>query len=298
MNMALMHILFIAIVISTANAKEGDFPSLDCKAENLGQYGQQSLLECVIKNPKEDTSILMVSWKKGSRTLLLFRNGAIQLQEPGFLFAQASWNASNMNVSLLITNTAVAHQGRYKCDVMTNNSPPPTELIKISLKVTAKYSKPTLTLKTDGTLTCASNGGYPEGQLRWSNERSAKLPNDPQTQATQTNSGLFQLSSKLVVGKESSVSDFTCSVFNASGGREEESQFQVKDEPKTEEQRKELDTATKIVAPVVVIGSLIAGLLLALLIYRRRSQSGHVGVPTSDEVMMEEGDDKYPDNTA
>lgn len=34
-----------------------------------------------------------------------------------------------------------------------------------------------------------------------------------------------------------------------------------------------LDEPSKIVAPVVVIGSLIVGMLLALLVYRRRSQS-------------------------
>lgn len=39
------------------------------------------------------------------------------------------------------------------------------------------------------------------------------------------------------------------------------------------ERRKKLDPATKVVAPVVVIGSLIVGLLIAVMVYRRRSQS-------------------------
>lgn len=38
------------------------------------------------------------------------------------------------------------------------------------------------------------------------------------------------------------------------------------------EEKRGSDPATKIVAPVVVIGSLIVGLLLLLLLYRRRSQ--------------------------
>lgn len=38
------------------------------------------------------------------------------------------------------------------------------------------------------------------------------------------------------------------------------------------EQRKGLDSVSNIVAPMVVIGSLIVGLLLILVVYRRRSQ--------------------------
>ncbi|TNN48504.1 CD276 antigen [Liparis tanakae] len=308
MNMASLCILLV-ILISIGNAKTERFMSLDCKAEQLGQYGQQSLLECVIKKTQSDTMVRMVSWKKPNLTLLVFYKGKIIEKKDGFSFAQPSWNDRNMNVSLLIANTTVKDVGQYTCDVMTTAG---NNVEAISFKVTAKYSNPTIVSspkafapKTDGTLTCESNGGYPKGQLRWFDEDNKELTSDAPTEAKQTDGGLFQLSSRLVVGKESSVSKYICGVFNASGGREEETPFHVQYAPKTEEQeqRKEVDTATRIVAPVVVIGSLIAGLLLALLIYRKRSQQirrpstaplmgGHL------EVSTEEGDDKYPDNVA
>lgn len=299
MNMASMWILLV-ILISIGHAKTEESTSLDCRAEQLGQYGQQSLLECVIKTTQNDLRVRVVSWKKAKLALLVFNKGKIT-KEDGFSFAQPSLNDRNMNVSLLITNTTVKHEGRYTCLVMTDDG---HKEEAINFKVTAKYSNPTIvsspkaiTPKTDGTLTCESNGGYPKGQLRWFDEDNEEVTSDAPTEAKQTDGGLFQLSSRLVVGKESSVSKYICGVLNASGGREEETPFLVKYAPKTEEleQRKELDMSTKIVAPVVVIGSLIAGLLFALLVYRKRSQSGHLGVPTVD---VEEGDDKYPDNVA
>ncbi|XP_034407097.1 CD276 antigen isoform X2 [Cyclopterus lumpus] len=290
MNMASMCILLI-ILFSIENANTDEFISLDCRAEQLGQYGRQSLLECVVKTLQKDTLIRIVSWKKADRNntdaLLVFNEEAIIKQKPGFLFAQPSWDVRNMNVSLLINNTAVEDKGNYTCDVITDRG---TVFKRTHLKVTAKYSNPTITLNADKTLTCNSDGGYPKGQLCWFGEGIAELTSNVTTEVNQTAGGLFQLSSRLVVGKESSVSKYTCSVFNASGGLEEKTQYPVMDAPKTEEQeqRKVLDPATRIVAPVVVIGSLIVGLLLALLIYRKRSQSVHLRVPTSD---VEDGDD-------
>ncbi|XP_068583233.1 CD276 antigen isoform X2 [Cebidichthys violaceus] len=299
MNMASMCILLIVtvITISVGNAKKEDFISLDCKAEQLGQYGQQSLLECVINIPNGNALIRVVTWKKASSVLLVFNKGNLTKRQ-GYSFAEPSWNLSNMNVSLLITNTAVEHDGLYECMVITDSG---DHTESLSLKVTAKYSKPTIvsspkamTLITDGTLTCESDGGYPKGELRWFDENNRELTNDSPMEAKQTKTGLFQLSSKLVLGQISDVSKYTCSVFNASGGKEEETTFEELNAPNSPEKgfRKELDPATKIVAPVVVIGSLIAGLLIVMLILRRRSKREHHEVRLSD---VEEGDDVCPD---
>ncbi|XP_031730474.1 uncharacterized protein LOC116398374 isoform X2 [Anarrhichthys ocellatus] len=293
MNMASMGILliFTVISISIGNAKTG-FISLECKAEKLGQYGQQSLLECVINAPDDDTDIRVVTWKKALRSLLVFDEGKFTKKQPGYSFAEPSWNNRNMNVSLLITNTAVEHDGLYECMVVTDSG---TDYKTTSLKVTAKYSEPTIlsnpeviTLDTGGTLTCESGHGYPEGKLRWFDELKGELTKDTQMEVKVTKSGLFQLSSKLVLGQGSNISQCICSVFNASAGKEEETTFKVLNTPKPPEFQKKLDPATKIVAPLVVIGSLIIGLLLALL-YRKRSQRNHRMVRTSDG---EEGDEK------
>lgn len=254
------------------------FSNLDCKAETLGQFGQRSMLECVIKTPK-DTVIRVVTWKIDGRPLLVFNEGKLTKPQPGYSFADPSWNATNMNVSLLIDNTTVKHEGKYECMVMTDSGDGDGS---ISLKVTAKYSKPTIRSdakakpQTYVTLTCDSDGGFPEGELRWF-DKHEKEQTATQVQPRKTESGLFHLSSQLTLGKSSASSKYTCRVFNAGGGREEENQFEVPDEPffggqADKGKQKELDLTTKIAAPVVVIGSLIVGLLMALLFYRRRSQ--------------------------
>ncbi|XP_074486591.1 tyrosine-protein kinase-like otk isoform X2 [Sebastes fasciatus] len=298
MNMASIGILLILTVyiyVSTGNA-EAAFINVECKDEKVGQYGQQTLLECVVKTLQNDVEIRVVTWKKkdqkDQRPLLVFNRG-LPKSEPGYSFAEPSWNVRNMNVSLLITNTAVEHQGDYTCMVITDRGDGSSS---ISLKVTAKYNKPTLrynpedkTSNTNVTLTCDSKGGYPKGELRWFDEDNK--PKNSQTEAKRTENGLFHLSSNLTLEHRSMGSKYTCRVFNASGGKEDEEVVVL---PPQEAaglgSRKEVDSATKIAAPAVVIGSLIVGLLIVMLwYYRRRSQRIHRGVPTY-EPDVEEGE--------
>lgn len=95
----------------------------------------------------------------------------------------------------------------------------------------AKYMKPTIHSNPEAmNLTCKSDGGYPEGTLRWFGGNEELTAS--QMKASQGENGLFQLSSTLFLGEGSSVSTYTCRVFNASGGREQETLFPVPD-PKT-----------------------------------------------------------------
>ncbi|XP_039651862.1 CD276 antigen isoform X1 [Perca fluviatilis] len=310
--MASMGILlfFTAIYIRTGNTNAG-FVNVECQAEKVGQYGQQSLLQCVVKTTQDlaDLEIRVVTWTKEDRPLLVFHEGKNKPQ-PGYSFADPSWNDRNMNVSLLITNTAVEHEGVYKCTVITDSGDGKDST---SLKVTAKYNKPTIhsnpetvPLNTDVTLMCNSDGGYPKGQLRWFDENNTEWTKSSQMEAKQTESGLFNLSSKLSLLKGSIFTKYTCKVFNASGDKEEEATFEVQHASTLETQKGVgSGSASKIVAPVVVIGSLIVGLLLALLIYRRRSQqarrhsttplmSDHRELPICD---YDDGDHQERDKT-
>ncbi|XP_029296614.1 uncharacterized protein LOC115014100 [Cottoperca gobio] len=301
MNMASFGILclFTVIYISIGNAA---FIELECRAEHVGQYGQQSLLECVVKITQEvpDVEIRVVTWrKKGVEDVLLVFNGQDVSQKSGYSFAESSWNVQNMNVSLLITNTSVENEGLYECMVVTDRGDN-TKLT--SLKVKAKYSKPVVQFnQVTRTLMCDSHGGYLKGQLRWFSELSTEWTKSSEMEAELEKSGLFHLSSKLTLLEGSTFSKYTCIVFNASGDKEEEATFEIQGAPKYEGQRKDLDPASKIVAPVVVIGSLITGLLMALLIYRRRSQRGHHRVETHEavvEVELQEMDEPCRDNMA
>lgn len=281
MNMASIGILFFmftAMHIIAGNANV--FVKIQCKAANVGQYGQQSLLQCVIKTLADirDTKIYVVTWKKGGKEpRLVFNQGKITKLNPGYSFAEKSWTERNLNVSLLITNTTLLDEGDYTCEVLTNRG---VDTATTSLKVTAKYSTPTInkidavTDNTEAILKCDTFGGYPEGRLRWFDVDRQEWTNSATMVSKKTESGLFHLSSTLPLMRKSTFSKYTCGVFNASEGKEDEAtiDFTHSDGIHGPEPEKVSGLPSKVVAPVVVIGSLIVGLLLLVVMRRRRSQ--------------------------
>lgn len=118
---------------------------MECKSVNVGQYGQQSMLDCVVKTSQDvkDATIRVVTWKKKgvNGTLLVFYNDRTEVQR-GYTFAEPSWNDRNMNISLLITNTAVVNSGDYVCTVNTDSG---DSVSSTSLRVTGKSLQPLLT---------------------------------------------------------------------------------------------------------------------------------------------------------
>lgn len=121
---------------------------MECKTESIGQYGQKSLLECVIKTSEDvaKPQIRLVSWKKAGadEEILGFLRGTTT-QLPGYVFAESSWNNRNMNISLLITDTAVQDEGVYTCEVMTNSG---GDIGQSRLKVTGESLQSWLTTNT------------------------------------------------------------------------------------------------------------------------------------------------------
>ena len=100
----------------------------------------------------------------------------------------------------------------------------------------AKYSKPAiiaepekLTQSTGGTLVCNSVGGYPKGEIRWFGELNEDWTKSAKMEVKKTESGLFELSSELTLLPGSTYSMYTCAVFNTSGGKEDETTFEVPD---------------------------------------------------------------------
>ncbi|XP_010772434.1 CD276 antigen homolog isoform X2 [Notothenia coriiceps] len=292
-NGVLLLLTFIHLSIGHAA-----FVRLEVRAETVGKYGQQSLLECVYipSQEAEDGKLVWVYWKKEGveDALLIFRKDSTTA-ESGYSFAEPSWNATNRNVSLLITNTTVKDEGEYTCNVMTESG---DGIKKTHLRVTAKYNKPAIKLDPrTSTLMCESDSGYPEGQLRWFDEFGTEWTKSSQMEAKKIESGLFNLSSKMTLMDGSTFSSYTCKVFNVSGGKEEEATYTVQ-EPEKREGNK-VDGTTKVVAPLVVIGSLIVGLLLLmLLLYKRRSQRDHQPVDTCDSPVEQGEDQSCPDSPA
>uniref|UniRef100_A0A668TIB3 Ig-like domain-containing protein n=1 Tax=Oreochromis aureus TaxID=47969 RepID=A0A668TIB3_OREAU len=257
--------------------------SVECKTKNVGHYGQQSLLECVVKTSTDapDPTIRTVAWKKLTSPedegdlVLGFNRGKWDRPKRGYRFADPSWDKKNMNVSLLITNTAVADDGDYECIVITDSG---DDNVVTTLKVQARYSVPTvhsipekIVPNTDSTLICESHGGYPKGTLRWFDEEKYEWTRSSEMEATQSDDGLFQLTSRLLFLQGSTFQKYTCAVFNASGSKEDEIIFEMPAPPRLTPPSEPIEIC-KIVVRLVVIGSLMVGLLCVLLFCRWKAQ--------------------------
>ncbi|XP_076741168.1 uncharacterized protein LOC112434936 isoform X1 [Maylandia zebra] len=291
-------LLFIFTALCVTAVKSG-FVKVECKAENVGQYGQQSLLECVVKTSSDvnDPNIRMVAWKKLTSPedegdpVLDFKRGKLNRPKRGYRFAEPSWNGKNMNVSLLITNTAVADEGDYKCIVITDSG---DDNMVTTLKVQAKYSISTLysipekiVPNTDSTLVCESRGGYPQGTIRWFDEEKHEWTKSSEMDAKQADDGLFQLTSRLSLLGGSTFSKYTCAVFNASGGKEDEKTFEMPPPPSSQGGLFSNEVEIyKIVVPLVVIGSLI---ICGLLIYGWRSREDLINFHLSPRPVKADG---------
>ncbi|XP_019215351.1 CD276 antigen-like [Oreochromis niloticus] len=278
-------LLFIFTVLCINAVKSGGFIKVECKTKNVGHYGQQSLLECVVKTSTDapDPTIRAVAWKKLTSPedegdlLLGFNRGKWDQPKRGYRFAEPLWDEKNMNVSLLITNTAVADDGYYKCMVITDSG---DNSMVTTLKVQARYSVPTvhsipekIVPNTNSTLICESHGGYPKGTLHWFDEEGNDWTKSSEMEATQSDDGLFQLTSRLLLFRGATFQNYTCVVFNASGGKEDEIIFEMPAPPRlTPPSGPEPIEICKIVVRLVVIGSLMVGLLCVLLFCRWKAQ--------------------------
>lgn len=121
---------------------------MQCKTENAGRYGQHSLLECVIHTGQDvaNAKIILVTWKKDGveKPLLVFIRGKTTKQSR-YSLAESSWNDRNMNVSLLIADTAIEDEGSYTCEVVTDSG---HDITNTNLKVTGESLQPWLTAET------------------------------------------------------------------------------------------------------------------------------------------------------
>ncbi|XP_046899544.1 coxsackievirus and adenovirus receptor homolog isoform X2 [Hypomesus transpacificus] len=286
---SVVYCLLLTCLISSSNSDKA-FLSLDCPIENHGVYGQRSLMKCIAKtNGKENVTIKHVTWKKGDTKLLMVHDGDLTHNIDGFQFADPDWKV-NLNASLLLTNTKMSDIGEYECMVYTTIG---HQTAKTDLSVTAKYQTPTMNSiqgqnikdNTDVTLFCNATGGDQKGYIQWFDEFGTNWTQNSELVSSKNENGLFNLSSRLVLKAPSS--NYTCLVFNARGVQEGKASLNLQLMSMSgRDNRNSGDVHARYVAPLVIIGSLIAGLLFALLICRRRSQSdGHHTVTTEEDVV-------------
>ncbi|XP_032418844.1 uncharacterized protein LOC116720002 isoform X2 [Xiphophorus hellerii] len=262
-------LLFLIICFCCCYGHASSFVEVVCDETSIGQVGHQSMLTCKVETTQETNglTILVVVWKKKGDDQFLSaldkRAGKENKLQPGYKVA-----LNNRTVSLVITDTKVKDEGDYTCQVVTDSG---NAIKSTNFKVTAKYHPPTANISYEKgipkSLFCKATGGYPAGELRWFDENQTEWTKSAEPRVNKMEDGLSELSSKLLLMPGSTFSEYTCAVYNASGNRVDSVAVKL---PFTgPEPPKQLSA---IIAPVLVVGSLIVGLLLVLLICRKRSQ--------------------------
>ncbi|XP_005797618.1 cell adhesion molecule 2-like isoform X2 [Xiphophorus maculatus] len=271
---------FLIICFCCCYGHAKSFVKVVCDETSIGQVGHQSMLTCKVETTQETNglTITVVVWKKKGDDQFLSvldkRDGNENILQPGYKVA-----LNNRTISLVITDTKVKDEGEYTCQVATDSG---HAIESTNFKVTAKYHPPTANISDEKgipkSLFCKATGGYPAGKLRWFDENQTEWTKSAKLTVNQMEDGLSELSSELLLKTGSTFSEYTCVVYNASDNREDS--VAVKLKSTGPEPSKQL---SEIIAPVLVVGSLIVGLLLVLLICRKRSQRTHDMVPHSNQ---------------
>ncbi|KAI4905564.1 hypothetical protein NFI96_000403 [Prochilodus magdalenae] len=272
--------------------------NVDCRPA-AGVAGQPTKISCSFKkNFGGDHSIIISAvtvMKKGERDPVFQMNGEVQ--------EGARFNLpSTEDPSLQITNTAVSDEGQYDYMVVTNRGIIPDGTFQIT--VTAKYGTPTINSRPEkleegasAEFHCTASGGYPAGAIHWFDSTGTNWTKSATLDITEGEDKLLKLSSTLsFTSIDSNWGKFKCVVLNSkfskegeimstanvTGGKSSSNMFSDETSP--------LKLDTKVVAPVVVIGSLIVGLLLVLLVCRKRSKRYHdIVQATGANAEMEKG---------
>ncbi|KAG5278983.1 hypothetical protein AALO_G00104850 [Alosa alosa] len=257
--------IFSVMVPSTA-----DFVTVKCQ-NSTGYSGQSSRLGCVVKS-EYDIKIMQVFWKKGDIIVLSQKvDGGKQTEDERFQLADTNW-MNSYDISLLVKDTQISDAGNYSCTADTNRG---VSKASAALHIKAKYTEPDMTSKDikDGDtveLTCVASGGYPRGTVHWFDHLNTNWTRSAKTTVTQMDDESFRLQSTFIP-TDASLGPYKCVVYNSEWKEEGNKTFDTIG--KNNRTDKVISGQTKnIAAGVVVIGSLIVGLLVALLIFRRRSR--------------------------
>lgn len=121
-------LLQLTIILITVEGAFTDFVNVECIENQRAQVGQETLLKCVVKASPEAENLIRiigVQWQKrpwGSSewgTVLEVQEEKQSASE-GYSLADPLWRSGKKNMSLLISNTAVKHDGVYRCAVATS----------------------------------------------------------------------------------------------------------------------------------------------------------------------------------
>uniref|UniRef100_A0A673KU75 Uncharacterized LOC107733913 n=1 Tax=Sinocyclocheilus rhinocerous TaxID=307959 RepID=A0A673KU75_9TELE len=255
----------------------------------VGILAQTTVIRCVFKN--KDIHILGVYLTKTGQNKPFFSQvGSESSGDPRFSLENLA-----VGPSLQISDTMFSDEGKYEYRVVTDSG---FKEIQLSISVRAKYKDPVTSTwpknVTDGgpaSLYCNATDGYPEGFIHWFDRSGTNWTiNSELTKVPKNISGVksVALSSKLTFKSINlGLAPFRCIVFNSKYVQDGENTLKITSAISDVNKDSSRSNATNIVAGVMVIGSLIVGLLFALLCFKKRN-AHHGRRPSAHPILSYE----------
>lgn len=282
-------ILVVSLFVPTV-MPSSDLFKLECRP-TVGILAQTTVIRCFFKNIN-DIEIVGVILKKAEQKDPIFSQvGSERSGDPRF-----SLENIKVGPSLQISNTVFSDDGEYLYRVVTDSG---EKEIQFSISVTAKYKDPVASTwpenVIDGgpaSLYCNTTDGYPEGFIHWFDRSGSNWTiNSELTKIPKNVNGVksVALCSKLTFKSITlGLAPFRCIVFNSKYVQDGENTLEITSAISNENEHSSGSNMKNIVAGVMVIGSLIVGLLFALLCFRKKKDER----PYTKSPDLENGDSR------
>ncbi|XP_039547478.1 uncharacterized protein zgc:174863 isoform X2 [Pimephales promelas] len=285
-SLMVMVLVIISLVIPAVRPSEDSW-TLKCLS-TVGIVDQKTVIKCNFINI-QDIKIETVSLKRTTHKEPIFKYFKTYSGDPRF-----SLENSTSGPSLQISKTKFADEGEYQYRVVTNRG---EKKVQLGITITANYKNLTSSTwpkdVTDGgpaDLYCNATDGYPAGFIHWFDRSGTNWTmNSELTNVYKDTNGLksVALSSKLTFRSINlELGPFRCIVLNSKYVQEEEMTLHL---PSAYTESSVTSNTTHIVAGVMVIGSLIVGLLCALLIFRKKNVQRYDDSGNNAEDDLESG---------
>ncbi|XP_016362321.1 uncharacterized protein LOC107704012 isoform X1 [Sinocyclocheilus anshuiensis] len=237
----------------------------------VGILAQTTVIRCVFKNVKDIHILGVYLTKTGQNEPFFSQVGSESSGDPRFSLENLA-----VGPSLQISDTMFSDEGKYQYRVVTDSG---FEEIQLSISVRAKYKDPVTSTwpknVTDGgpaSLYCNATDGYPEGFIHWFDRSGTNWTINSELTKIPAGVKSVALSSKLTFKSINlGLAPFRCIVFNSKYVKDGENTLEITSAISDVNKDSSRSNATNIVAGVMVIGSLIVGLLFALLCFRKRN---------------------------
>ncbi|XP_051753066.1 uncharacterized protein zgc:174863 isoform X2 [Ctenopharyngodon idella] len=271
-SLMVMVFVIVSLFIPAARPSQ-DLWKLEC-LPTVGIVSETTVIRCIVKDFKT-MEILAVSLTKITQEKPVFEMNQKSISGD----ERFSLKNPKLGPSLQISDTKFSDEGEYLYRVMTDSG---VKMAQFSISITAKYKNPVTSIwpevVTDGrpiNLYCNATDGYPAGFIHWFDryETNWTMNSELKTDTKDTN-GLksVALYSRLTFKSVNDLEPFRCIVFNSKYAQDGESTLSIKSLSYGDPEKEiSASNTTQIVAGVMVIGSLIVGLLFALLIFRKRN---------------------------